>query len=52
MAEYREIIASELMLKKIDPWKRIGGGCSSNNWAFKTDIGEIFAKICSNENVI
>ncbi|XP_046631726.1 ketosamine-3-kinase-like [Daphnia pulicaria] len=50
MAEYREIIASELMLKKIDPWKRIGGGCSSNNWAFKTDIGEIFAKICSDEN--
>jgi hypothetical protein len=52
MAEYREIIASELLLKRIEPWKRIGGGCSSNNWVFKTDIGEIFAKISSDENVI
>ena len=51
MAEFGEIIASELMLKKIEPWKRIGGGCGDNNWAFKTDKGKIFAKISNDQNV-
>ena len=50
MAEYEEMIATELMLNKIEKWKRIGG-CSSNNWAFKTGIGEIFTKISRDENV-
>lgn len=51
MAEVREIIAAELKLTKVEPWKRLKGGCSSNNWAFKTEIGEIFAKIDSDKHV-
>ncbi|XP_032799089.2 fructosamine-3-kinase isoform X2 [Daphnia magna] len=50
MAEVREIIAAELKLTKVEPWKRLKGGCSSNNWAFKTEIGEIFAKIDSDKH--
>ena len=50
MTEYEGMIATELMLNKIEKWKRIGG-CSSNNWAFKTGIGEIFTKISRDENV-
>ncbi len=46
MAEYKEIILSELKLQKIEPWKRIAG-----NWAYKTDIGVIFAKISNDKHV-
>lgn len=51
MAEFREVIAAELKLTRIELWKRFEGGCSSNNWAFKTDTGDIFAKIDSGKHV-
>ena len=51
MAEYKEILVFELKLQKIQPWKRIGGGCGSENWAYKTNIGEIFAKISQDKHV-
>lgn len=51
MADYCDILASELQLEFVKPLKRIGGGCSGENWAFKTTSGNIFAKICNEVHV-
>ncbi len=51
MAKYQKILASELGLNHIEPWKQIGGG-NSESWAFKRDDGALlFAKISSGDHV-
>ena len=44
MPKIQEVIASELELESLDLWKRTGGSSNNGTWAFKSSIGEIFAK--------
>ena len=51
MSEYQETIVTELNVKTVSLWKKIGGGCNDECWAYKTDVGEIFVKVSHDEEV-
>lgn len=51
MAKYCEVLKKELHLSVVEADRKVGGGCSGENWVFSTNIGKIFAKICVGENV-
>jgi len=48
---FLKAIQEELQLTLLEPLKSVGGGCISESVAYKCDLGLIFVKFNSKENV-
>ena len=48
---FLKAIQEELQFSLLEPLKSVGGGCISESVAYKCDLGLIFVKFNSKENV-